>query len=648
MTIGLGRMYKEHFGLEKALFSDGIVRDSDVFFGPRQQLVAANLKIALSTRDSIAILSGPQGVGKTTLASHAVRSATTRLALGWLGSAPLTPHELLEQLLTEFDLSPYKSSRVERLQNWRQFLAEMSITDTRVCVLVEDAQDLEPEILRHLGALTSADPNGCPGANIVLTCPAPPRELLDAPGLESIKQRIRLSCRLEPLSAPDVDAYLHHRAELAGSSFDRIFAPQAGAMLHRYSGGIIRVINNLCETALTVAATRREALLTPDLIMRVAVGLLGMEPIAPPAAPAAAPAPAKRATAASTPTGARTPAAVPPATQSNKREGPIVDAKAIAAARMMAEEAGFAAASGAETQADSEPVQHPEPEAAPEPASGGSRPSEGETDSQRIEHGGDDTAQRPPADESDGLVEDVAAESMRTRVVSMPVSAQASAPNAIPEPRDAARDAAQVYPADSEPEDQTEMSGSNSVIEFVTDEDIADPFEVDEQTINEAVGDFDIQDELDLPVLTDSVDPNEDDVAQAVHSSADDESSLDTDAELASTLAGYTDEAPEPMPAPQDATGVHGQLQEIDVDRLAEDPESDTAEEQEQDSVEAFAHAKALEDISNSMAETLFGDAELAQLSATLALASDDSEAVGDDVFELELDDDPPVRSHAV
>jgi type II secretory pathway predicted ATPase ExeA len=644
-------MYKEHFGLEKALFSDGIVRDSDVFFGPRQQLVAANLKIALSTRDSIAVLSGPEGVGKTTLASHAVRSATTRLALGWLGSAPLTPHELLEQLLTEFDLSPYKSSRVERLQNWRQFLAEMSITDTRVCVLVENAQDLEPEILRHLGALTSADPNGCPGANIVLTCPALPRELLDAPGLESIKQRIRLSCRLEPLNARDVDAYLHHRAELAGSSFERIFAPQAGAMLHRYSGGIIRVINNLCETALTVAATRREALLTPDLIMRVAVGLLGMEPIPAPAEPA----PAKRAAAALSSTGARAPAAAPPATESDKREGPIVHAAAIAAARMMAEEAGIAAASGAETQADSAPPQDPDPE--PDLASRVSRLSQGETDSRRTEHGGGDTAQRPRADQAselDGLIEDVAAESVRTRVIAMPASAQTSAPDAIPEARNTARDtepsadAAQVDQTDLESEDQTETPGSDSVIEFVTDEDIADPFEVDERTINEAVGDFDVQDDLDLPILTDSVDPKEDDVAQAVHSSADDESSLDTDAELASTLAGYTDESSELMPAPQDFTGVHAQLEDIDVDRLGEDPESDTAEEQKQDSVEAFAHAKALEDISNSMAETLFGDAELAQLSATLALAGDDFEATDDDVFELELDDDTPVRSQAL
>jgi hypothetical protein len=73
------------------------------------------------------------------------------------------------------------------------------------------------------------------------------------------------------------------------------------------------------------------------------------------------------------------------------------------------------------------------------------------------------------------------------------------------------------------------------------------------------------------------------------------------------------------------------------------------AEQQKHDALEAFAHAQALEDISNSMAETLFGDADLAHLSATLAVATGESESVDDDGLSLELDDEaPPARSQAL
>jgi type II secretory pathway predicted ATPase ExeA len=299
-------MYSEHFGLQKELFDDGLAQDSDVFLGDRQRLVAANLTIALTRRDSVAALTGQPGVGKTTLASQSMRNMATRLALGWLGSVPASPHELLEQLLTEFGFTPYRNSRTERLQIWRQFLSEMSITDTRVCVLVENAQDFDAEVLRALESLTARDPNGCPGANIVLTGAPALRELLDRPALAALKQRTRMQGVIEPLTEAETRAYLEHKVAAAGGS--GLFAEGAIEMLHQYSQGIPRVINNLCESALTVAAARHEPQLTAKVAKRVAEGLFGMvlcatapavaapTPPAAPPLPVAAPAPAARVT----------------------------------------------------------------------------------------------------------------------------------------------------------------------------------------------------------------------------------------------------------------------------------------------------------------------------------------------------------------
>ena len=279
-------MYQDHFGLQRHLFEEGIAQGVDVFLGAAQKLAVTNLGVALTLRDSVAVLTGPSGVGKTTLAAHTLRSLTTRLALGWVGTAPATGHELLEMLLTEFGFSPYKNSRVERLQMWRQYLNEMRATDTRVCVLVESAENLQFDVLAALESLTAADPNGCPGANVVLTSRTGLTDQLTEPSLAALKQRTRLRWSLEPLTRAELRDYLAHCITAAGGKTLKLFTDEAVEALHQYSGGIIRTANNLSATALTLAASAREPQVNASLVTQVAVDVFGLAP-----APAAAAAP---------------------------------------------------------------------------------------------------------------------------------------------------------------------------------------------------------------------------------------------------------------------------------------------------------------------------------------------------------------------
>lgn len=269
-------MYERHFGLQRRVFNEGIARDSDVFFGASAQKLESELTTALSTRDSVVVVTGQAGVGKTTVASHVLRNSTTRLALAWIGNTPLTAHELLEQLLTELGFGAYKHSRTERLQIWRQHLKEMSITDTKVCVMVDSAESFGIDVLAALASLTAADPCGCHGANVILASQSPLHEQLSAPSLGSLKQRIRLSFKLEPLDEREMRTFLDDRIRAAGSSVDKIFSDDAIGRLYAHSGGIFRVVNNLCETLLTVAAAEQRASIDAELVNRIAVETFGL------------------------------------------------------------------------------------------------------------------------------------------------------------------------------------------------------------------------------------------------------------------------------------------------------------------------------------------------------------------------------------
>jgi type II secretory pathway predicted ATPase ExeA len=196
-------------------------------------------------------------VGKTTVTSAALRATSTRLAIAWLGGMATNASELLELLLVELGVSTLRTTRMERLQLWRQFQAEMRATDSRLFVVVERTEDLSPEVLHALDQLTAPDAAGNSGANVVLLGHATVFEHLAAPLLDSLRQRIRLSTAIEPFTEAELQDYLRHQVASAGGSYERIFAPGAVAALHRYSKGLL-ALRTRSESALDIAAVQKQ------------------------------------------------------------------------------------------------------------------------------------------------------------------------------------------------------------------------------------------------------------------------------------------------------------------------------------------------------------------------------------------------------
>lgn len=269
-------MYAQHFGFSRPLFGDGVAQDDAVFRTEATSRLAADLALALERKDAVAILSGPSGTGKSTIAADALRAVGTRLAFSCISQQLLTAHELLEQLLTDFGFEPYRRSRVERLQQWRQFLSEMTATDSRVCLLIENAELLPPEVLVALHSLTAADAAQAPGCNVILTTTQPAESLLSARELLALNQRVCLRRRIEALSENEVHDYIEFRCRYAGADASQVFDKQTASLLFDYSAGVIRIIDNLLESALRGAAAANETSVTADRIVTVAEDQFGM------------------------------------------------------------------------------------------------------------------------------------------------------------------------------------------------------------------------------------------------------------------------------------------------------------------------------------------------------------------------------------
>jgi general secretion pathway protein A len=632
-------MYQAHFGLKKSLFEGGIAQEESVYLGPRQQLVAANFKVALSTLDSVILMTGLAGVGKTTLTAASLRATTTRLALGWLTSTPANAHELLELLLTEFGFNAHRVGRVERLQMWRQFLNESAATNSRVFVIAECAEELPQEFLRALDALTASDASGSPGANLVLLGHAVLEEHLRAPFLDSLRQRIRFRQRLEPFNVEELREYLKHRVRVAGGEFDRVFAPDAVTALHDLTGGVLRVVNNLCETALTIAATRREPRLTAGLLQRVATNVLGLDSRNPP--PDAV---------RSGPVGGAMRAAAPAlAAETESRGGsaaqpPATTGAPSATSNMPPLAEPVAAAVAPSAPAAATPPAAPAAAAVAPPAPAPATPVAAAL-----------TRQTAPAPEARPLSAQRTPAKVSSAIAPPPQSPQPAAPPApalqpaAPSPAPAA--VAAFAPPVAEPV-WASVGITDDAATHPDLEGIDDDFAID------TITDLPDVPMTDFPVLTDAVEdvsreaqlieralaepapikapqpatrpPNAGPAAKqppgAPREAASAASPAATRAGPAQTAAPRPAATP-PAPAPQKPAAAappapppQPAAARTSAELAKEEPAEDDVLRETQ-TMRALASAKSIDDISDSMAETLFGDADLDMLSAALASA---------------------------
>ncbi|MDH3274279.1 MAG: AAA family ATPase, partial [Gammaproteobacteria bacterium] len=268
-------MYETYFGLKKRPFR-ALASGNDVFVGPQTATTMAGLKKALSTPDAIASVSGPTGAGKTTIVNRAVDTVGEQRMIVTLGRIHLGHDEVLEMLLEEMGADPIPVSTVQRFTKFRRLLQEQANKNTRVVIVVEDAPRIGVEALAELEALTATDAGVSDGANIVLMGEQM-EDLLGAPEMSRLKQRLRHRMSVQPLSSNELHGYLNHCFRLAGNDFDAVFEQGSAELVHALSDGIVRIANNLVESALTSAMDAKQERVTTELLKTVAATEYGLD-----------------------------------------------------------------------------------------------------------------------------------------------------------------------------------------------------------------------------------------------------------------------------------------------------------------------------------------------------------------------------------
>jgi general secretion pathway protein A len=168
-------------------------------------------------------------------------------------------------VLVQFGFSPFKMKKAELIATLNTFLIEQYSAGRKVLLIVDEAQNLSLRVLEEIRMLSGVETTKEKVLRIILAGQPELNEKLDAPELVQLAQRVRLRFHLTMLSEQEMQAYIQHRLEVAGADRE-IFLPDTFAEIFRYTGGVPRLINTLCDTSMMAAfASNRDQVLLEDI-----------------------------------------------------------------------------------------------------------------------------------------------------------------------------------------------------------------------------------------------------------------------------------------------------------------------------------------------------------------------------------------------
>jgi type II secretory pathway predicted ATPase ExeA len=265
-------MYNNFFKLHSSPF--GTSPDPRfLYMMPHTREALACLEYGISARKGFTVLTGEVGTGKTTLLKRALASFNNRrISTAFVFNPRLEVLDFLEFVLADFGIpctSRTKSGMLLQLNRW---LIERFRMEETCVVVIDEAQNLSWDLLEEIRLLTNLETSSEKLLQIVLSGQPELEEKLRHPSVRQLRQRVALWCRTQPLTESQTHAYVAERLRLAGAARP-IFTSGALDLIYRYSHGIPRLINLLCEHSLIVAFVEQVEEVSAEMVEGVAAEL---------------------------------------------------------------------------------------------------------------------------------------------------------------------------------------------------------------------------------------------------------------------------------------------------------------------------------------------------------------------------------------
>ncbi|MDF3035591.1 MAG: putative peptidoglycan binding domain protein [Paucimonas sp.] len=272
-------MYTRFFNLDHAPFS--IAPDPRyLYMSDRHREALAHLLYGVSGGGGFVLLTGEIGAGKTTVCRCFLEQIPENCNVAYIFNPKLTVSELLQSICEEFHIPvTQKAGEIPALKTYidrlTEFLLASHAKHQNNVLIIDEAQNLSPDVLEQLRLLTNLETSERKLLQIILIGQPELRTMLERPDLEQLAQRVIARYHLAPLSAAETAYYIHHRLSVAGKTSVPPFPSGLMKKIHAMTGGVPRRINLLCDRALLGAYAEGKTQVTENILRKAAREVFG-------------------------------------------------------------------------------------------------------------------------------------------------------------------------------------------------------------------------------------------------------------------------------------------------------------------------------------------------------------------------------------
>lgn len=259
-------MYCQYYGFKEFPFN--VTSDPSFFYlTDKHKEALSHLLYGVSQRKGIVLLTGEVGTGKTTLCRYFVNQLGRSVRTALILNPCLSESQLLEAIVNDFGIPTKKSSRLKLIQDLNRFLTREAQAGTNVVLIIDEAQNLKPHVLEQVRLLSNLETEKDKLLQVVLVGQPELADKLNLHQLRQLRQRIMVKSHLPPLATADVAHYIRHRLSVASEGTPEAeFAAESLDTIARFSEGIPRVINLVCDRALLAGFVLGKKTIDADIV----------------------------------------------------------------------------------------------------------------------------------------------------------------------------------------------------------------------------------------------------------------------------------------------------------------------------------------------------------------------------------------------
>jgi general secretion pathway protein A len=245
-------MYEDYFNLKTKPF-ELLPNPEFLFLSRSHKRAVTYLDYGIRERAGFILLTGEVGSGKTTILRDLIKKLDDSVVLSKVFNTSVDSSQLLAMVNNDFGIPVQGKDKVALLRDLNEFLIDQYAKGNKPTLIIDEAQNLTAKILEEIRMLSNLETDNAKLLQIILVGQPELRETLALPNLLQLRQRISINCHIHPLTRKEVEDYILHRLQVAGNRDAVAFSGQAFDIIHKYSRGIPRLVNVICDFLLISA-----------------------------------------------------------------------------------------------------------------------------------------------------------------------------------------------------------------------------------------------------------------------------------------------------------------------------------------------------------------------------------------------------------